>query len=521
MSLVGKVGRKNWRSRLAMAGVYSLLILGALTTLYPFLLTVSTGFKGPTDQNDNKLIPEFWSNVDDNDDTGKLSTGSLTAKYLTDKYGGNPTQIDSTRIGSGASSSEVKEYETFLTALPLDHWEAGFRPAPNQQTSRLTSMYQAWLRTKYRTIDDLNKKYVEENVAFQTVMPPSEVLDQKRWSPRAGNKYPEWLEFKEALPAEFRIPVRKTKMFQDFLRSKYQNQFALVPLEVQRTSEKFEGVVLPVSGNLLEEFEQLRLPMRFSTSSVESLWAQQSNNPMPIVAFEKDWIGSHQSTIRQEMATRNYRYVLDYVALNGRALTNTMIFCGLAILTQLIVNPLAAFALSRYPIRASGKILLFLLATMAFPAEVAMIPSFLLLKNFGLLNTFAALVLPSAASGYMIFLLKGFFDSLPAELYEAGQLDGARDFTMLWKIALPLARPVLGYLSLTAFMGAYGAFMYAFVVAQDQRMWTLMVFIYQLQTIAPRSTIMAALTLAAIPTIVVFLLAQRVIMKGIVLPGER
>lgn len=92
---------------------------------------------------------------------------------------------------------------------------------------------------------------------------------------------------------------------------------------------------------------------------------------------------------------------------------------------------------------------------------------------------------------------------------------------MLWKIALPLSRPVLGYLALTAFMAAYGAFMFAFVVAQDQRMWTLMVFIYQLQTLAPKAIVMAALTLAALPTIIVFLLAQNVIMRGIVLPGER
>ncbi|MFQ3668692.1 MAG: ABC transporter permease subunit, partial [Fimbriimonadaceae bacterium] len=164
---------------------------------------------------------------------------------------------------------------------------------------------------------------------------------------------------------------------------------------------------------------------------------------------------------------------------------------------------------------------IFLLATMAFPAEVAMIPSFLLLKDLGLLNTFAALVLPTAASGYMIFLLKGFFDSLPQELFEAGQLDGAREVTMMTRIALPLSKPVLGYLALTAFMGAYGAFMYAFLVCQDQRIWTLMVWIYQLQLVAPRSVVMAALTLAAIPTLIVFLSAQRVIMRGIVLPGER
>ncbi|HEY0867120.1 MAG TPA: hypothetical protein VGE01_07075, partial [Fimbriimonas sp.] len=72
-----------------------------------------------------------------------------------------------------------------------------------------------------------------------------------------------------------------------------------------------------------------------------------------------------------------------------------------------------------------------------------------------------------------------------------------------------------------AFMGAYGAFLYAFLIAQDQRMWTLMVFIYQLQNVAPRAVMMAALTLAAVPTLVVFHFAQKVIMQGIVLPGER
>jgi len=85
-----------------------------------------------------------------------------------------------------------------------------------------------------------------------------------------------------------------------------------------------------------------------------------------------------------------------------------------------------------------------------------------------------------------------------------------------------MSKPVLGYLALLAFMGAYGAFIYAFLVAQDQKIWTLMVWIYQLQNSgAPKAVIMAALTLAAIPTLVVFLCAQRVIMRGIVLPGER
>jgi multiple sugar transport system permease protein len=76
-------------------------------------------------------------------------------------------------------------------------------------------------------------------------------------------------------------------------------------------------------------------------------------------------------------------------------------------------------------------------------------------------------------------------------------------------------------MALLAFMGAYGAFLYAFLVCQDSKMWTLMVFVYQLQQTAPKAVTMAAVTLAALPTLIVFLLAQRVVMRGIVLPSER
>jgi multiple sugar transport system permease protein len=221
------------------------------------------------------------------------------------------------------------------------------------------------------------------------------------------------------------------------------------------------------------------------------------------------------------MSGRNYGYVLDNVLLDGRTVLNTVLFCLLAVLTQLIVNPLAAYALSRVQMRSGAKVLVFLLATMAFPAEVAMIPSFLLLRDLGLLNTLAALVLPTAASGYTIFLLKGFFDSLPNEVFDSGEVDGAPEWVMMLRLALPLARPVLGYIALLAFMGAYGAFLFAFLVCQDSRTWTLMVHVYQLQLAAPKAVTMAAVTLAALPTLVVFLLAQRVIMRGIVLPGER
>jgi multiple sugar transport system permease protein len=198
-----------------------------------------------------------------------------------------------------------------------------------------------------------------------------------------------------------------------------------------------------------------------------------------------------------------------------------VIYCLLAIGVALLVNPLAAYALSRYNLPSQYKILLFLMATMAFPPMVTMIPNFLLLRDLGLLNTFAALILPGMANGYAIFLLKGFFDSLPRELYEAAEIDGANEWHKFWLITMNLSKPILAVIALGAFTAAYSNFMFAFILCQDRRMWTLMVWLYQLQQFASQGVVFASLLVAAVPTFLVFILCQNVIIRGIVVPTEK
>lgn len=493
-----------------MTLIYCALLLGAVTTVYPFLFMASTGAKGPTDQNDNKLLPAYWSDQEE-----------LLKKYRDDKYAGDADLAASYFIGEKEVGS-VTEYETFLQSLPLDMWKAGFRVPPQGVTSRLANQWQHFLRHKYKdNLEALNKAYVDLNTAFQQVPVPVEMWERKSWSPPQGRKWQDWMEFKATLPAEFRIPVRTEWLYQEFLRTKYKNRVANVPEDVRGGAASFAQITWTGALKTPDPEFAAKIPARFATNSVEARWAKAASGSLPIAAQEESIVQNHAARIKSEFTWRNFGYVLDTIALNGRALWNTAIFCGLAILVQLIVNPLAAYALSRFPMRATAKILLFLLATMAFPAEVAMIPSFLLLKDLHLLNTFAALVLPTAASGYTIYLLKGFFDSLPQEVFDSGQVDGAPEWLMMLRLALPLSKPVLGYIALITFMGAYGAFIYAFLVCQDSRMWTLMVYVYQLQIQAPKAVVMAAVTLAALPTLAVFLACQRVIMRGIVLPGER
>ncbi|OGV51451.1 MAG: hypothetical protein A2017_13280 [Lentisphaerae bacterium GWF2_44_16] len=243
--------------------------------------------------------------------------------------------------------------------------------------------------------------------------------------------------------------------------------------------------------------------------------------PVPMKEWEWGLLKKNKGKMVKEFMTRNYIMVLDTILLNGYAAMNTLIFCSLAILGALIVNPLAAYALSRYNPPSTYKILLLLMLTMAFPPMVLGIPNFLMIKRLGLLNTFAALILPGLASGYSIFLLKGFFDSLPKELFECATLDGAGEWTMFWQIAMTLSKPILAVIALNAFLASYSNFMMAFLVCQNPKMWTIMVYLYQLQQRSSQSVRFASLVIAAIPTFTIFIFCQNMIIKGIVVPTEK
>lgn len=527
--LISKVGRKRPRALFALATVYVILTVGGLTMVYPFLLMSATGMKGPTDYQDNRLIPEFWRDREE-----------LFKKYVDDKYFGNvdlaapfygeaealrafsPTKLTEPLKPKALDAATAHRYERFLLSLPNHLWEPGFRLGAGRIHSRLTQKYLEFLRTKFSSIEELNKAYLEENLVFQTVVPPTERYASKEWKPLNDQKWKDWTEFKQTLPAEFRIPITKRGLWQYYLRSTYRNRINNVPPEIRRGAGEFSEIEPDESNPAYRKWMVEGIPEIYRRDSADARWqAVSGSTQLPVAAYDRYYVEQNSDRLKREFSSRNYSFVLDYIMIHGRAVWNTALFCFLAIATQLIVNPLAAYALSRYPIKATGKLLLFLLATMAFPAEVTMIPGFLLLRDLGLLNTFAALVLPMAASGYSIYLLKGFFDSLPRDLYESGSIEGAKETTLFAKITLPMSKPVLAVIALHAFMAAYGAFLFAFLVAQDQRMWTLMVWIYQLQSRAPKYVMMAALTVAAIPTLAVFLAAQRVILRGLILPGEK
>lgn len=616
MSLLsGAVGRKTRETAWATKAIYTVLTLGGITMIYPFLVMISGSFKSEVDLRDWDVIPKYF-----------YSDKTLYRKYVESKFNESVALWNSLARQDEYSFTRVEpptdpdprltaDWYAFLAEADLPRtWfvlghsfsvnnrmypvhARGFRRTMVAQCDgkiaefhrRYGSLAATWLNVAFappispadRAWKITGSPLQAESMRYSATAPPRDLvlvsLDgrwandflqlkygkkvadlnaahgarYKTWddvrlpqkAPAAGRARTDWLEFvRGELNLQFvRVAPSARGAYARFLSSRYEGRIAGLNRAYEATYPSFAAVPFPTDtvtvGSRLVDWELFvreAPPAALSVDGPEFRWrawlrARRADpDPLTLAAAplpqrEAAWaeVRAHPVALRWEFATRNYRHVFEYLALHGRGLWNTLIFCLLSIVSVLIVNPVAAYAMSRYNLPSAYKILLFLLATIAFPPMVTAIPNFLLLKELGLLNTFAALILPGMVNGYAIFLLKGFFDSLPRELYEAAQLDGAGEWTMFWGMTMFLSKPILAVITLDAFNAAYGAFVYAFIVCQDEKMWTLGVWLYQLQQYAHQSVTFAALLVASIPTFLVFLFAQRLILRGIVIPVEK
>lgn len=414
--------------------------------------------------------------------------------------------------------------------------------------------FRAWLRGKYGDIDALNSQWQNELVSFESIrlsesLPHSSIYAQDDWLEYVKEHALEQLTILPAAQAEYVSYLRISyadsvgtldlKALNNDLGTDYDDEiniFAPEKLpEHPRLRELWTGFVRgqvsPLHMKLIvtpagEREYTLFLQNKYgSISELNQAWhlrhASFESIPYPIDQIDYLAFSQNVPGIRWEFFKRNYVMVLDQMLNDARSLRNTLIYTLLSILLAITVNPLAAYALSRFKPRFGYQLIMLFMLTMAFPAMVMGIPNFLMLKRLNMLNTFWALILPAAADGYFIFLLKGFFDSLPRELYESARLDGAGEFRLFWQFTLYLSKPILAVIALGAFNAAYRNFLFAFIVCQDQSMWTLMVHIYELMQRASPSVGYAALVIAAIPTLAVFIFFQNIIIKGIVVPMEK
>jgi multiple sugar transport system permease protein len=206
---------------------------------------------------------------------------------------------------------------------------------------------------------------------------------------------------------------------------------------------------------------------------------------------------------------------------------NTLILAAGAVLLQFLVSATAAYSLSK--LRPAGKNLIqfSFFCTLMVPSVVYLIPQFvnisdLPLIHMSLINNWAGVWLPEAASAFNILVLKSFFDSIPNELTEAARLDGANAWQLFTRIILPLSRPALAVVTIFTVIAMWKDFLWPLLVLTDSNVQSLQLALYYAQASnanMPFTYLIAGLALASIPPIVLFLLLQRQILRGISLTG--
>lgn len=235
------------------------------------------------------------------------------------------------------------------------------------------------------------------------------------------------------------------------------------------------------------------------------------NSPIPTM----------QDLVPKEPAWSNYPLVLFMENLPvARFFANTVFVTVSVVVLQLFVTSLAAFALARMRFKGQGTVFALFLGSMMFGGTVTQIPVYLLLRNLGWLDTFAALIVPGVSSAFGVFLLRQFFLQIPKELDEAARVDGAGDFRIYWKVVMPLSKPALATSGAFTFFAVWTDFFGPLIYTNSTEMRTLEVGLSIFKnsyggTNWPLQ--MAAAVVVLVPLLIVFLLTQRFFTRGITL----
>jgi len=217
---------------------------------------------------------------------------------------------------------------------------------------------------------------------------------------------------------------------------------------------------------------------------------------------------------------KNYEETWNIVPF-GRYFLNSLLVALCITLGQLLTCSLGGYAFSRLRFPGRDAVFLLYLATLMIPTPVLTVPIYLLLREYHLLNTYQGVILPGLFSAYGTFLLRQFFLTIPRELEEAATIDGAGRFGVYLRIILPLSGPALAALATFAFLGSWNDFFWPSIVLTDPDLLTLPVGLAHLNDIYwfDYSRLMAGSMIGIVPAILMYMLFQRLITRGVVMSG--
>ena len=202
---------------------------------------------------------------------------------------------------------------------------------------------------------------------------------------------------------------------------------------------------------------------------------------------------------------------------------NSLIVATVTTISVLFFCALVGYTLARMRFRGKGIIFILILSTMMIPTEMLVIPWFVMSAEYGWTNSYWGIMFPGLITGFGVFLLRQFFQTLPMDLFDAGRLDGLSEWGLFWRVGLPLVGPGLSALGIFTFIGNWNAFLWPLVVISDRSMRTIPVgtALFSGEAATAYNLIMAASAMAIIPVLIVFIIFQKQIVEGVVLTGVK
>jgi multiple sugar transport system permease protein len=224
--------------------------------------------------------------------------------------------------------------------------------------------------------------------------------------------------------------------------------------------------------------------------------------------------------IPAEPTLQNYITVLSDGRFMRWFLNSTIVACTVT-LSNVFFDSLVGYTLAKFEFRGRYLIFLAILSTLMIPTEMLVIPWYLMSAQLGWLDSYWGIMFPGMMTAFGTFLMKQFFETVPNDFLEAARIDGLNEFQIWWKVAMPLVTPALSALAIFTFLGNWTAFFWPLIVTTSRELYTLPVGLssFAVEQSIQWEMIMTGAALATLPTLLVFLVLQRYIVRGVMLAG--
>lgn len=226
------------------------------------------------------------------------------------------------------------------------------------------------------------------------------------------------------------------------------------------------------------------------------------------------------SLIPSELKWENYREVFD-TAPFMRFYVNSIIVTVARTIGQVALASVAAYAFAQLRFPGRDALFFILLAGLMVPDQVLIVPRFVIMREFGWLDTYQGLIVPLIFSSFGVFMLRQYFLGIPRDFHEAAILEGANPFQVYWHIYLPLARPALAAFGFLALLSSWNEFLWALTVTSstDMRVLPVGIALFQGQYFTNNAVLLAAANMATFPLLIAFLFFQKQLVEGVALSG--